>query len=44
MEGMPPEGLRHVAAYFQVLAEPTRLAILNLLREGERNVGEIARL
>ena len=44
MEGMPPEGLQHVAAYFQVLAEPTRLAILNLLRDGERNVGEIARL
>ena len=44
MEGMPPEALEHVAAYFQVLAEPTRLQILNLLRDGERNVGDIARL
>ena len=31
-----------VAAYFQALSEPTRLQILNLLRSGERNVGEIA--
>ena len=31
-----------MAAYFQALSEPTRLAILNLLREGERNVGDIA--
>lgn len=44
MEGMPPEALQHVAAYFQVLAEPTRLQILNVLRDGERNVGDIARL
>ena len=44
MEGMPPEALEHVAAYFQVLAEPTRLQLLNLLRAGERNVGELARL
>ena len=44
MEGMPPEALQHVAAYFQVLAEPTRLSILNLLREGERKVGELAEL
>jgi DNA-binding transcriptional ArsR family regulator len=33
-----------VAAYFQALSEPTRLQILNLLREGERNVGELAML
>lgn len=44
MEHLPPEALRQVAAYFQALAEPTRLQILNLLRERERNVGEIARL
>ncbi|MBS0319130.1 MAG: winged helix-turn-helix transcriptional regulator [Proteobacteria bacterium] len=43
MKGMPPEALAEVAAYFQVLSEPTRLAILNLLRNGERNVGDIAR-
>jgi len=44
MEGMPPEALEQVAAYFQVLSEPTRLQILNLLRGHERNVGELARL
>ena len=42
MEGLPPEALSQVAAYFQALSEPTRLQILNLLRGGERNVGEIA--
>lgn len=44
MEGLPPEALAQVAAYFQALSEPTRLQILNLLRGGERNVGEIAEL
>jgi DNA-binding transcriptional ArsR family regulator len=44
MEGMPTEALEHVAAYFQTLSEPTRLQILNLLRQGERNVGELAHL
>ena len=39
---LPPEALEQVAAYFQVLAEPTRLRILNLLRGGEKNVGELA--
>lgn len=42
MEGLPPEALDQVASYFQALSEPTRLQILNLLRAGERNVGEIA--
>lgn len=42
MEGLTPEALTQVAAYFQALSEPTRLQILNLLRSGERNVGEIA--
>lgn len=42
MKGMSPEALAEVATYFQALAEPTRLQILNLLRQGERNVGEIA--
>ena len=42
MEGLPPEALAQVAAYFQALSEPTRLQILNLLRSGERNVGELA--
>ncbi|HJW11648.1 MAG TPA: metalloregulator ArsR/SmtB family transcription factor [Albitalea sp.] len=44
MKGLPPEALEQVAAYFQALSEPTRLRILNLLRDGERNVGELAEL
>ena len=42
MEGLSPVALQQVAAYFQALSEPTRLQILNLLRNGERNVGELA--
>ena len=42
MKELPPDALEQVAAYFQVLAEPTRLRILNLLRQGEHNVGELA--
>ncbi len=42
MQDLPPEAMEQVAAYFQALAEPTRLRILNLLRGGERNVGDIA--
>jgi len=44
MKGLPHEALQEVAAYFQTLSEPTRLQILNYLREGERNVGELAQL
>jgi DNA-binding transcriptional ArsR family regulator len=44
MKGLPPEALQQVAAYFQTLSEPTRLQILNFLRDGERNVGELAEL
>lgn len=44
MEEMPLPALEKVAAYFQALAEPTRLRLLNLLRGGERNVGELAQL
>ena len=44
MEQMPIEALKEVAAYFQVLSEPTRLQVLNLLRTQERNVGELASL
>ncbi len=44
MENLPPEAMMEVAAYFQALSEPTRLKILNLLRTGERNVGELAQL
>ena len=42
MEGLSDDALQQVAAYFQVLSEPTRLRILNQLREGERTVGELA--
>ena len=44
MKDMPSEALEQVASYFQVLAEPTRLRILNILRDGERNVGEVAQM
>jgi DNA-binding transcriptional ArsR family regulator len=44
MQDLPPEALDQVAAYFQALSEPTRLQLLNLLRDGERSVGELARL
>jgi len=42
MEKLSPEALAQVAAYFQALAEPTRLRLLNLLRGQERSVGELA--
>ena len=44
MRGLPNEALVQVASYFQALSEPTRLQILNLLRQQERNVGELAQL
>ena len=44
MEGLTPQALEQVAAYFQALSEPTRLQILNLLRSQERSVGELAEL
>ncbi len=42
MEKLSAEGLVQVAAYFQALSEPARLRLLNLLRGGERSVGELA--
>lgn len=42
MKNLSADALQQVAAYFQALSEPTRLQILNLLREHERSVGEIA--
>lgn len=44
MQDLPQNALVQVAAYFQVLSEPTRLQILNLLRQQERKVGELAEL
>lgn len=42
MENLTPEALAQVADYFQALSEPTRLRILNLLRQEPRSVGELA--
>jgi DNA-binding transcriptional ArsR family regulator len=44
MEGLTNDALTEVAQYFQALSEPTRLRILNTLRSGERNVGELTGL
>jgi DNA-binding transcriptional ArsR family regulator len=44
MKDLPDKALDQIAAYFQALSEPTRLKILNLLREQERSVGELAQL
>ena len=44
MERLSDEAITHVAAYFTALSEPTRLRILNLLREQEHSVGELASL
>jgi DNA-binding transcriptional ArsR family regulator len=44
MKDLPPKALEQIAAYFQALSEPTRLKILNLLRDTEYNVGELAQL
>ena len=42
MTQVPEQAIDRVASYFQALSEPTRLRILNLLREREYNVGELA--
>ncbi|MFN3629852.1 MAG: ArsR/SmtB family transcription factor [Casimicrobiaceae bacterium] len=42
IDSLPPQAIQQVASYFAALAEPTRLAILNLLRREERSVGDIA--
>ena len=42
MTQLPNQAIDRVANYFQALAEPTRLRILNLLRHKEHNVGELA--
>lgn len=44
MEGLTNQALVQVAEFFQALAEPARLQVLNLLRERERSVGELAQL
>jgi DNA-binding transcriptional ArsR family regulator len=42
MEILDDNAIAHIANYFQVLAEPMRLRVLNTLRSGEHNVGELA--
>ena len=44
MKGLSPKALEQVASYFQALSVPTRLRILNFLRDGERSAGELALL
>lgn len=44
MQYLSDAALAHVAAYFRVLGEPTRLQILQWLDGQERNVGELAQL
>lgn len=44
METLDDIAIAHIANYFQALAEPMRLKVLNTLRSGERNVGELAEL
>jgi DNA-binding transcriptional ArsR family regulator len=41
MESVPPEVVQQVADYFDVLSEPMRLKILNLLGSGEKCVQEL---
>lgn len=44
MQALDDSALSHVAAYFRALSEPNRLRILNTLRDGEKNVGQITHL
>jgi len=41
MQGMNDQALEQVAAFFRAFSVPMRLRILNALRSGERNVGEL---
>jgi DNA-binding transcriptional ArsR family regulator len=43
-EALSESALQQVASYFQALAEPTRLQILNLLRHQPCKVGDMAEL
>lgn len=38
---LPEQAITRVALYFKALSDPTRLRILNALRESERSVGEL---
>lgn len=41
---MSPESLRLIAGLFRILCEPSRLQLLNLLREGEESVSGLVKL
>lgn len=41
MQGMSDQALEQVAAFFRAFSVPMRLKILNALRSGERNVGDL---
>lgn len=42
MKGLGRAALEQVAEYFRLLAEPTRLILMNALRDSELTVGELA--
>ncbi len=44
MKKLTDDAMREVAQFFQVLAEPTRLKMLQLLRDQPLKVGELAEL
>ena len=44
LKALDDRALVHVADYFRALSEPLRLKILNSLRDGARNVGELTEL
>ena len=44
MEALNDRALEHVADYFRALSEPLRLKLLNALRTGPLNVGELTSL
>lgn len=41
MQGMNDQALEQVAAFFRAFSVPMRLKLLNALRSGERNVGDL---
>lgn len=41
---LPEQAIERVASYFKALSDPTRLRILNALRETERSVGELTEI
>lgn len=44
MSQLDEQAFIHIAKYFQALAEPMRLKILNALRDGEKNVTELVEI